>query len=90
MTKQQLRKIIKEAVSTYGPIHGREAKLARETKFAEDIFGDRTPVTVEGDGEVIIDTGHIEHAEDMHQYWVKVWPDGSIEGNGIIHTGIYI
>ena len=86
ITKSQLKRIIRESVAGYD---SGSNVLSRESGYAVNIFGPGIPVTEHG-GEIIIDTGHIQVAEDLYDNWIKVWPDGAIKNNGIIYTGVYI
>ncbi len=86
ITKTNLRRIIKESLlikEMATPV------LDREAAYSKGLFGDSASVAVGKDNEIVVDTGQIEVAEDMRDWWVKIWPKGLIKGNGIIHTGIY-
>ncbi len=82
ITKKQLRRIIREAMS---PVGDAGDKVLRK---AMDIFGSGALVDEQG-GEIVIDTGVTDtDIEELYSAWISAFPDAVHEEGGLIYTGV--
>lgn len=82
ITKKQLRRIIREAMS---PVGDAGDEVLRK---AMDIFGSGALVDEQG-GEIVIDTGVTDtDIEELYSAWISAFPDAVHEEGGLIYTGV--
>ena len=97
ITKRQLRRIIKEERAKLREVESwndatdleHEDPADKALRQAMKIFGSDVLVDEE-DGEVLVDVGDDEAVEAAYDTWISIWPDGQMEEDGLIYTGIYL
>ena len=96
ITKRQLRRIIREEKQKlleqwqHDPLAPMEKDVEDEVlSQAIAIFGDNVYIDERG-GEIIVDVGDDTAVERFYGQWQAVWPDGIMEDDGLIYTGVRI
>jgi|AJXC01.1.fsa_nt_gi hypothetical protein len=91
ISRSRLRRIIREERSRLIQEQSSTEMDAADIQLsiAIELFGPETLVDEEM-GEIIIDVGDDQLVEDMYDQWVSYWPEGQMEEDGRIYTGIHV
>ena len=88
VTKRQLRRIIREAMSPATGHMSRPDNADRVIQKALTVFPEAL-VDEDEMGEITIDTGlRDDEVEALYAQWIELFPDGEMGEGGLIYTGI--
>lgn len=88
ITKRQLRRIIKEAMSPATGHMSRPDTADAVIQKALTVFPEAL-VDEDSMGEITIDTGlRDDEVEALYSKWIELFPDGEMGEGGLIYTGI--